>query len=121
MHIFVRLGWLLENFARVGKLLSLVIKIIKRKLKYSSEAVKFSRAWHKFIFNVDLCFIIRINLQTLSFYSFYLLVSVHTMHGETLIIVQVFDFQFLADLHILVSEESKKHKINMVFGCLLVS
>ena len=31
-----------------------------------------------------------------------------------LVIVQIFDFQFLADLHILESEKSKKHKISLV-------
>ena len=38
-----------------------------------------------------------------------------------LVIVQIFDFRFLADLHVLVSGESKKHKISMMSGCLLVS
>ena len=39
----------------------------------------------------------------------------------TLVIVQIFDFRFLADLHILGSGESKKHKISMVSGCSLVN
>ena len=39
----------------------------------------------------------------------------------TLVIVQIFDFRFLADLHVLGSEESKKRKISMVSGCSLVS
>ena len=39
----------------------------------------------------------------------------------TLVIVQIFDFRFLADLHVLGSGESKKHKISMVSGCSLVS
>ena len=39
----------------------------------------------------------------------------------TLIIVQIFDFRFLADLRVLESGESKKHKTSMVSGCSLVS
>ena len=38
-----------------------------------------------------------------------------------LVIVQIFDFRFLADLHVWGSGESKKHKISMVSGCSLVS
>ena len=34
--------------------------------------------------------------------------------------VQIFDFQFLTDLHVLGSGESKKHKSSMVSGCSLV-
>ena len=40
---------------------------------------------------------------------------------RTLLIVQIFHFRFLADLHVLASGESKKYKISMVSGCLLVS
>ena len=39
---------------------------------------------------------------------------------ETLVIVQIFNLWFLADLHVW-SEESKKRKISMVSGCSLVS
>ena len=39
----------------------------------------------------------------------------------TLIIVQISDFQFLSDLHVLGSGESKEHKISMVSGYSLVS
>ena len=39
----------------------------------------------------------------------------------TLAIVQIFDFRFLVDLHVLGSGESKKHKNSMVSGCSLVS
>ena len=35
---------------------------------------------------------------------------------ETLVIVQIFDVWFLADLHVLESGEYKKHKISMVSG-----
>ena len=38
-----------------------------------------------------------------------------------LVIVQIFDFRFLAHLHILGSGESKNHKISMVSECWLVS
>ena len=38
----------------------------------------------------------------------------------TLAIVQIFHFRFLADLHVLGSEESRKHKISIVPGCSLV-
>ena len=38
----------------------------------------------------------------------------------TLVIVQIFDFWFLADLHVLGSGESKQHKISMVSRCSLV-
>ena len=38
-----------------------------------------------------------------------------------LVIVQIFHFRFLADLHALEFGESKKHKVNMVSGCSLVS
>ena len=36
---------------------------------------------------------------------------------ETLVIVQTFDFRFLADLHVFGSKESKKHKVSMMSGC----
>ena len=39
---------------------------------------------------------------------------------RTLVIVQIFDFQFLVDLHVSGSGESKKHKTNMVSRCSLV-
>ena len=39
----------------------------------------------------------------------------------TLVIIQIFDFRFLANLHILVSGESKKYEISMVSRCSLVS
>ena len=39
----------------------------------------------------------------------------------TLVSVQIFDFRFLADLHVLGSGESKKYKISMMSGCSLVS
>ena len=39
----------------------------------------------------------------------------------TLVIVQNFDVRFLANLHVLGSGDSKKHKISMVSGCSLVS
>ena len=44
----------------------------------------------------------------------------HCIWG-TLVIEQIFDFPFLADLHILGSGKSKKHKISMVSGCSFVS
>ena len=74
---------------------------------------------------------------------FHVLVPHHTMYGELLVIVKIsnpgffsspsyyvwgtleivqnFDIRFLADLHVLGSGESKKHKISMVSGCSLVS
>ena len=59
--------------------------------------------------------------QLFCFYKFFLPPSYYVW--ETLVIMQVFDFQFLADLHVLGSAESKKnpHKISMVSGCSLVS
>ena len=45
----------------------------------------------------------------------------HTHVWRILVIEQIFDFQFLTDLHPLGSGESKKHKISMVSGFSLVS
>ena len=54
------------------------------------------------------------------FFKGYLSVTHHTMYGGTLIIVQIFDIRFFADLHVLEPEESKKYKVRMVFKCQLV-
>ena len=39
----------------------------------------------------------------------------------TLVIMQISDFRFLADLQVLGSGESKKQKVNIMPGCSLVS
>ena len=53
--------------------------------------------------------------------SLSILVPHHTMVRGTLVIVQIFDFRFLKDLHVLGSGEFKKPKISMVSGCSLAS
>ena len=56
------------------------------------------------------------NITKLSFFN-----STSYYAWGTLVIMQIFDFRFLADLHVLGSRESKKHKISMLSGCLFVS
>ena len=43
------------------------------------------------------------------------------LYMGTLVIVQIFDFRFLTDLHVLGYGDSKKLKISMVSGCSLAS
>ena len=61
-------------------------------------------------------------VSTLAYMSNFIILQIlvphHTIYGA---LVQIFDFQFLADLHVLGSGEFKKHKISMVPVCSLVS
>ena len=49
------------------------------------------------------------------------LVSHHTMVWGIFLIVQIFNFRILVDLHVLGSRESPKHKISLMSWCSLVN
>ena len=66
------------------------------------------------------------NYQLCTYFSFLCLPTTFISSSSqyvwgTLVIVQIFNFLFLVDLHVLGSEESKKRKFSMVSGCSLVS
>ena len=94
------------------------------KLGVAGLSPMFSRSSNVFEVEVELILYLASILQ-FYFSSFQFCVNLvssssYSVWG-TLVIVQIFDCRFLADLHVLGSLESKKHKISMMSGCSLVS
>ena len=131
--IFLKENWI---YLHIWKLIIVfLMSELKQSIDFETDVVKLifaEMSLHKFIFNLNVTF--KCSKYSKAFKSFSWSVRNHFVNiikdafcspsyyaWGNLVIVQVFDFRCLADVHVLESGESKKRKISMMSSGSLLS